>query len=382
VDEAPRVRRDQDRRVVELRFLLDQPADDVPHLDRVLARQPADRREADVPTLVAAVPPRHLIDVQVGHAGLHPVERVLKLFHVLGRALRAPHLDPGDRLEGGLYLGEAMVDDRLVAVERKSHQPAPDLELLRHVVDRVVGHRIIALVPGRTARDHGRHRDRVPELWHVLDRPVEHQPAQRVHDRGQIVVLPRAQPEGHVALRPRHQPDAELRDNSEVRLHEQLVERRAETALVDMPGAVVRHRSHAGAEQLAVCEHDLHAAVGGHVLRLGKVCGSVLEEVADHPAPAQVGDRDHQLVAAGLDRVVEVEPADAGLDDAVGELLVDLEHSVHVPERDDHRAFEARRGPAVAVVHPAAVRPERDPALVRDPDDRLHLLDRRGHHHR
>ena len=134
-----------------------------------------------------------------------------------------------------------------------------------------------------------------------------------------------------------------------------------------------------GAQHFAVREHDLHPAVRGHVLRLREVGHPVVERVPDDAPPAQVGDRDHQLVAARLDRVVEVEPADARLDDGVGELLVDLEHPVHVPQADDHRPVHARRRAAVAVVLARAVRPERDPMLVRDPDDRLDLLDRRRH---
>jgi hypothetical protein len=48
-------------------------------------------------------------------------------------------------------------------------------------------------------------------------------------------------------------------------------------------------------------------------------------------------------VPAGLDRVVEVEPADARLDDGVGAFLVDLEHAVHLPQAEDDRAVQARR---------------------------------------
>src|SRR5581483_1033719 len=77
-----------------------------------------------------------------------------------------------------------------------------------------------------------------------------------------------------------------------------------------------------------------------------------------------------------LERLVQVEPADARLDDRGGELLVDLEHAVHPPEVDDDRAADARRGAAVAVVPAHAGHPQRQPALVGDADDRLDLLDR------
>jgi hypothetical protein len=108
----------------------------------------------------------------------------------------------------------------------------------------------------------------------------------------------------------------------------------------------------------------------------------VVEGIADDAAPPEVGDREHELVAARLDRLVEVEPAHAGLDDRVAELLVDLQHAVHVAQADDHRAANPRRRAAVAVVAPGAVRPQRNATLVGDADDRLDLLDRGGHQHR
>jgi hypothetical protein len=108
----------------------------------------------------------------------------------------------------------------------------------------------------------------------------------------------------------------------------------------------------------------------------------VVERVADDAAPAEVGDREHQLVAAGLDRLVEVEPAHARFDDGVPQLLVDLEHAVHPSQAQDDRAAHSRRRAAVPVVAASAMRPERDLVLVRDPHDLLDLLDRLGHDHR
>jgi len=101
----------------------------------------------------------------------------------------------------------------------------------------------------------------------------------------------------------------------------------------------------------------------------------VVERVADHAAPAEVGNREPEPVAACLDRLVEVEPTDARLDDRIAELLVDLEHAVHPAEVDDDRpAHPGRRAP-VAVVAPDARDPDRHPVLVRDPQDGLDLLD-------
>ena len=87
----------------------------------------------------------------------------------------------------------------------------------------------------------------------------------------------------------------------------------------------------------------------------------MIERVADHAPPAEVGDRQPQLVPAGPDRVVEVEPAHAGLDDRIRALLVDLEHAIHVAEADDDRSAHAWRRAAVAVVAALTMRPERAP---------------------
>ncbi len=273
-----------------------------------------------------------------------------------------------------------MVDDRLVAPECGADDPAADLELACDPVDHVVRDRALAAVPLRPAREHRAEAQRVVERRHAFDRAIEQQRAQRVDDRTEIVLLPGADPEGHVRLWLRHQPHAHLRDDPVVRLHEQLIGRRPEAALVEVPRLVVGHRAHARTQHVAVGEHDLHAALRGHVLAVGEVGHAVVERVADHAAPAEVGNREPQLVAAGPDRVVEVEPAHARLDHRVRAPLVDLEHAVHVAQAHDHRAAHARSRPAVAVVSPLAVRPERHPVLVGDAQHLLDLLHARRHH--
>ena len=124
-------------------------------------------------------------------------------------------------------------------------------------------------------------------------------------------------------------------------------------------------------------QDHLEAAVRGLVDRVRHVGEPVLERVRDDASPADVDDGGDEVVAAGLDRVVQVEPAHAGLDDGVAELLVDLQDPVHVPERQHHRAAHLRRGTAVAVVLAAADGPQRDAVLVGDPNDRLDVLDAR-----
>ena len=132
------------------------------------------------------------------------------------------------------------------------------------------------------------------------------------------------QPQRHVDLGLRHQPVAHLRHDAVVGLHEQLGGGRAETALVERPHRVVLHRTRAGPQKLSVGQHDLKPAVRRLVDAIGHVGESVLKGVGDDSAPADVDDGGREVVAAGLDGVVEVVPADAWLDDRVAELLVDL----------------------------------------------------------
>ena len=325
--------------------------------------------------LLPAVPTGHVVPLEIRHTPLDAIAGMLEARDLLGRALLAADVGACDALERILDLAELVVDHRLVAVEREAHDPPADVELARDPVDDRVGHRLLPLEPLIPAAQDGAQHERVVDRRHALDRAVEEQHAQRVHHRAEVVLVPDPQPERHVALRVRHQPDAHLRDDPEVRLHEELVRSRAETALVDVPGTVARHRAHPGAHDLAVREHDLHPALHAHVLPVRHVRDAVVERVADDAPPAEVRDREHQPVPARLDRLVEVEPAHARLDDRVRALVVDLEHAVHPAETDDHGALHARRGAAVAVVPAGPVRPQRNLVLVRDPHDLLDLLD-------
>ncbi len=382
VDEAARVDRDQACHVVEA-GLVDVAAQQVAELERIAAGRRADRREADVTPFLAAVPAGHVVPAEVRHAALDQLAGMLELRDVCRSVFLTPHLGVGDTLERFLDLPEPVVDDGLVAVERETHHPASDLELTGHPVDHRLGNRVGAVVPLVAAREHGAEQDRVQDLRVHPDRVLEGESAERVDQRPEVVVLPHAAPERHVDLRLGHQPDAHLRHDPEVRLHEELIGRRAEPALVEVPRAVALHRAHARPHQLAVREHDLHPARRGRpVDAVGHVRRAVVERVADDAAPAEICNREHELVAAGLDRLVEVEPADTGLDDRVGGLLVDLEHAVHAPQADDHGAADPRRGAAVTVVAALPDRPERHLVLVRHPDDLLNLLDRLRHDHR
>jgi hypothetical protein len=53
------------------------------------------------------------------------------------------------RSKASLILGEAVVHDSLVAVEREAHRPAADVELACHPVELGVGDRSLPLPPLR-----------------------------------------------------------------------------------------------------------------------------------------------------------------------------------------------------------------------------------------
>ena len=205
------------------------------------------------------------VHVEVRDAALDALGRVLERRRCSsGVVLRAPDLGARDLLERRLDLREAVVDDRLVAVEREAHDPAADLELARDPVDHLVRDRArrrrttatrlentdaeAAACSGSAARI-----SIVPSS--ISSRSVS-------TTAGEVVVVPDPQPARHVALRRRHQPDAHLRDDPVVRLHEELVGRRAEAALVDVPGLAVRASRPCPVRiSSPFGEHDLHPAL-------------------------------------------------------------------------------------------------------------------------
>ena len=96
----------------------------------------------------------------------------------------------------------------------------------------------------------------------------------------------------HVDLGLGHEPVAHLRDDPEVALHEHLVRRRAQAALVAVPGPVALASRPCPCASGAVGEDDLHPALRLLVDAVGHVAHAVVERVADDAAPAEVGDRD------------------------------------------------------------------------------------------
>ena len=134
-------------------------------------------------------------------------------------------------------------------------------------------------------------------------------------------------------------------------------------------GAVAR------AQNLAVAEHDLHAAGEPEVIEIGRVARTLVEGIPDHPALRRAGGHvEHELVAATDQLVVHRLIADARLHDCEAEPLIDLKDAVHpVSEIDDDLArLRCRAAPEPDIVA-GADRIERHGVLVRHPHDRLHV---------
>jgi hypothetical protein len=83
-----------------------------------------------------------------------------------------------------------------------------------------------------------------------------------------------------------------------------------------------------------------------------RAAAAALERVADGAAPAGIGGIDPNLEPALLDVAIQIEVADAGLDDGVVRLVVDLDDAVHALQVDDDAARVGGRRAAVAQVLP------------------------------
>ncbi len=245
------------------------------------------------------------------------------------------HLGARDGLERRAELAQAPLDVVLVAVEPHARAPPAEAELAPDALVDLVGQRVRAVVPLRPRPDLRGDADALADRRDALEDPGHHELADDVDRRADVVLAPHADHDRGVGLGAAHEPDAHPRDDAVVGLDEEGVEARSEAALVQMPRPVARKGAHPGAQHLAVGQHDLHAARRAEVLAVGQVGDAVVERVADDAAPADVRDRQHEVMAARDDRVVEVEPAHARLDDGVGELLVDLQDPVHVAQAHD-----------------------------------------------
>ncbi len=205
------------------------------------------------------------------------------------------------------------------------------------------------------------------------------QQVQRIHQRDDVALVEYLDGRGDISLRPRHQPEAHLGDHAHVALAKQAVDPRAVAPLVLLPRLRVRHGAHAGADDFAVAEHDLHAAMRAEVIaeRIRRPAAAAVERVADHAAPARIGRIDPDVEPVLFDVIVEVEVAYARLDERIRVALVDLEHAVHALQIEHDAAGVHGRRAAVCKVAPGRDRIKRNAASVGRAHHGLHFLDGR-----
>jgi hypothetical protein len=93
----------------------------------------------------------------------------------------------------------------------------------------------------------------------------------------------------------------------------------------------------AGAQHLAIAEHDFQSAGESEMIEIGRIAGALVERVADHTALRRSRRHvQHQFVAAAHQFIIERLVADARLNHGKGELLVDIEDAVHFAAEIDH----------------------------------------------
>jgi hypothetical protein len=159
-------------------------------------------------------------------------------------------------------------------------------------------------------------------------------------------------------------------------LGEDPVHPRPDTELELLPGLSARQRAHAGSYNVAVGEHDLHAAVGVEVVAIERhrVAAAVVERVADDAAPSRIGHVDPELVTPFLDVTAQVEIADARLDETRRISLADVQNPVHALEIEHDAAGIRGRRASVSQISAGRDRIDRDLELIRDFDDLLYLF--------
>ncbi len=268
---------------------------------------------------------------------------------------------------------EGRPGDRLAAVDPQADAPPAEAELLADGVDHAVVERPGLIGPLRAGGGDIGRAEPVSDGGRLLQDPLAAERRQRVDQRSEVLGTVELDIQAQDRLGFAHEPHAGLGDDAEVRLDEQLIPGRAVAIAVELPGRRACRRPHPGAHQVAVGQHHFEAAELLGVLAVGRVADAAIQGVADHRAPAVAGGGEPQRDLVALQVVIEVEEADARLqqDGAVLDVDFDL---LHPGEVDDHRAGYPRRGAAVAEVLAPADRPERDALLRRDPDDRPHLL--------
>ena len=165
--------------------------------------------------------------------------------------------------------------------------------------------------------------------------------------------------------------EAHLRDDPDIALREQPVERGTEAVSILAPGLRSGKRAHAGPHDLTVRHHHFQAAVGVKVIPIHAVgvADTVVERVADDASPSRIGTVDPDLELAVLNVSIQIEVRHTRLDDGEVPLVIDLDDAVHALQIDDHRAREIAGRAAVSEVLAGRDRKQRNAIAVRDPDD-------------
>lgn len=176
----------------------------------------------------------------------------------------------------------------------------------------------------------------------------------------------------------RLQPKAHLGHYAQIGLGEGQIPGRAIAEGEEVPGVIALHRAHAGADEIALRQDNLHAADVLGVQSIRRVADAVVQRIAHDGAPAIARHRHPAFSAIALDMLVEVVEADPRLDDAVSQLVVIFEDLVHPAQIQDDAARQARRGRAIAQILAARDRPERNLVLVGEAENRLHFLHAAG----
>src|SRR5271170_4541488 len=102
---------------------------------------------------------------------------------------------------------------------------------------------------------------------------------------------------------------------------------------------------------------------------------AAIDGIADQAAPSGIGGINPYFQILVLNIFVQIEITDAGFNQRVVVLYVDLENSVHALQIEDHAASEQRRRSAISEILAGGNRPEGNFESVGDSYDLLHLLD-------
>src|SRR5690606_36951400 len=366
---------DDDRRRIVEAALVEHASGKVADRAAIFAGYRHRAGEADVAAFLAAVPASHTVERHAGNAGLDPVMRVLELGQVVAVEFFERHRTARNAAQDPFDLGAVMGDDRSIAVEGEAHDPAAETGGAGDLVEHLVWNRIRPGVPVLPAPERARCADGVDDHRLVLDRALDHQWAQRFEEGAEVLFVVEREPAGRVDFGRGHQGDTHLRDDTVVRLGEHAVPGRTSAMRVDRPVVRVAHAAHAGAQNVAVRQHDFHAAMVVEMMADRGVAGAVLERVTDHATRAEIGHRHPELRSDAAQVIVEIEKPHTRLDQRDAVLLVHLQHAVHSPEAHREATGDARSAAAVALVSALAAGPNRSAVRVGDTQHRLHILD-------